>query len=67
MPVPAFSAMMAVLTIIIRAFRFAPGRDDMTHTQTGKDLKTPELLLFAWADVFGGGGQSILSVLYLVF
>lgn len=39
----------------------------MTHTQTGKDLKTPELLLFAWADVFGGGGQSILSVLYLVF
>ncbi|HSK69503.1 MAG TPA: MFS transporter [Candidatus Limnocylindria bacterium] len=39
-------------------------------TQAGKEtkeLRTPELLLFAGADVFGGGGQSILSVLYLVF
>jgi Na+/melibiose symporter-like transporter len=31
------------------------------------ELRTPELLLFASADIFGGGGQSILSVLYLVF
>ena len=38
--------------------------------QTGresKELRMPELLLFASADIFGGGGQSILSVLYLVF
>ena len=39
----------------------------MENKQTVKELKTPELLLFAWADVFGGGGQAILSVLYLVF
>lgn len=31
------------------------------------ELGRRELILFAWADVFGGGGQSILSVLYLVF
>lgn len=30
-------------------------------------LKTPELMLFAAADVFGGGGQSIISVLFFVF
>lgn len=31
------------------------------------ELKTPELLLFAWADVYGGGGGALISVLYLVF
>ena len=30
-------------------------------------LKTPELLLFAAADLFGGGGQAIISVLFFVF
>ena len=39
----------------------------MTHQQENKPLKLPELLLFASADMFGGGGQTILSVIYLVF
>lgn len=39
----------------------------MTHQQENKPLKLPELLLFASADLFGGGGQTILSVIYLVF
>lgn len=30
-------------------------------------LRTPELLLFASADIWGGGGQTVISVLYLVF
>ncbi len=32
-----------------------------------RELRLPELLLFASADVFGGGGQALLSVLFLVF
>ncbi len=39
----------------------------MAHKEQSKELKGPELLLFSSADIFGGGGQSILSVLYLVF
>ena len=30
-------------------------------------LKLPEMLLFASADIWGGGGQTVISVLYLVF
>ena len=40
------------------------------HQQTNghpSKLKTPELLLFAAADLFGGGGQAIISVLFFVF
>ena len=39
----------------------------MQANKGSKELRMPELLLFASADIFGGGGQSILSVLYLVF
>ena len=39
----------------------------MRTGRESKELRMPELLLFASADIFGGGGQSILSVLYLVF
>lgn len=39
----------------------------MTTPGSAKPLKTREMLVFAAADLFGGGGQSILSVLYLVF
>ena len=39
----------------------------MEANRKTKELRMPELLLFAGADIFGGGGQSILSVLYLVF
>ena len=39
----------------------------MQDNKGNTELRTPELLLFASADIFGGGGQSILSVLYLVF
>lgn len=38
----------------------------MENKRDVKELKRPELLLFAWADVFGGA-QSVLAVLYLVF
>jgi len=34
--------------------------------QTEK-MKTGEKLIFAWGDVFGGGAQALISVLYLVF
>lgn len=30
-------------------------------------MKTKEKLLFAWGDVFGGGAQALISVLYLIF
>ncbi len=30
-------------------------------------MKTGEKLIFAWGDVFGGGAQALISVLYLVF
>lgn len=30
-------------------------------------LKTREKLLFAWGDVFGGGAQALIAVLYLIF
>lgn len=32
-----------------------------------KPLRMPEMLLFASADLWGGGGQTVISVLYLVF
>ena len=35
--------------------------------KTPSPLKTPELVLFAAADLFGGGGQAIISVLFFVF
>ena len=39
----------------------------MQTSKEARELRMPELLLFASADIFGGGGQSILSVLYLVY
>jgi GPH family glycoside/pentoside/hexuronide:cation symporter/oligogalacturonide transporter len=30
-------------------------------------MKTREKVLFAWGDVFGGGAQALVSVLYLIF
>ncbi|MFA5006880.1 MAG: MFS transporter [Candidatus Izemoplasmatales bacterium] len=30
-------------------------------------MKTGEKLIFAWGDVFGGGAQALISVLYLIF
>lgn len=32
-----------------------------------KPLKTNEKLIFAWGDVFGGGAQALIGVLYLIF
>lgn len=32
-----------------------------------KQMKTREKLLFAWGDVFGGGAQALVGVLYLIF
>lgn len=39
----------------------------MTEHKQVKEIRMPEMLLFASADIFGGGGQSILSVLYLIY
>ena len=39
----------------------------MNEKRAERELSRVELFLFAAADLFGGGGQSILSVLYLVF
>lgn len=36
-------------------------------TKPHKPLKWPEILAFASADIWGGGGQTVISVLYLVF
>ncbi|MDD4988430.1 MAG: MFS transporter [Candidatus Izemoplasmatales bacterium] len=32
-----------------------------------KQMKTREKMLFAWGDVFGGGAQALVGVLYLIF
>ncbi len=32
-----------------------------------KQMKSREKLLFAWGDVFGGGAQALIGVLYLIF
>src|SRR5690554_1822313 len=30
-------------------------------------MKTKEKVIFAWGDVFGGGAQALIGVLYLIF
>jgi len=39
----------------------------MVENGKSSELRKSEMLLFASADVFGGGGQAVISVLYLVY
>ncbi len=39
--------------------------DQSATRQSG--MKRHEPILFAWGDVFGGGAQALISVIYLIF
>ena len=39
----------------------------MVAANSNKEISRKEIFLFALGDIYGGGGQSILSVIYLIF